>query len=268
MGRALRDGVENGERMKPIGAYDVTFGAPPFVSFGMLDPAAPLPAPRPGFGWVVQIGFHESPLEPAGVIAARVMRQLVDAGLWDQVLAFVYGEEWYSRFDQDHFAAYGLQAGHPQGISTIHAYLGRQHGEIVAVTGKPVLWVEVAVTADRQPPAHTAYVGIDAYVPDGQTFEASVGPVFLEAERATPLPLVVIARWFAYAGEKQGPGWRRFSGGPTPEMAAGYAAVLARPRWHALIGFLWGSRPSADLVGLADLPDTRDALVRSLGGLA
>lgn len=251
--------------MKPLGGY-IGHAAPPhWMSIGMLDPAQPLPPqPRPGFGWVVQIGFHESPLEPAGRIAARAKATLDAAGRWGDVLAFVYGEEWFERFDAGAFAPFGLPAGHPEGVAILRDYLGRQHAQIVEVTGKPVLWVTHRVTPERQPPACTAFVGIDAYPVDGQRFE-DFAPLLLETERHAQHPLVSIARWYRATGDVQGSRWREMSAAPTANWAEGYAWLLARPQWVALIGFVWASRPAGHLVGLQDMPEARAAVERALG---
>ena len=74
-----------------------------------------------------------------------------------------------------------------------------------------------------------------------------------------------IARWCKATGPAQGVRWRETSVDPTDNWAAGYAWLLARPAWVALIGFLWESRPGADLVGLQDMPQARAAVERALG---
>lgn len=244
---------------KPIGGYVGQAAPPPWMSFGMLDPQQLPPWRRPGFGLVVQIGFHESPLEPAGVVALRARRTLEAAGLWNDVLAFCYGEEWYARFDAGAFAAYGLPAGHPEGVHIIRDYVGRQQIEIVQATGRPIVWVTPEVTAERQPPPATTYVAIDRYPVDGEAPEA-YGAALIANERATSLPLVLIPRWFRSTGPQQGPAWQLASEEPSRSTIEIAARVLARPRWVAAVGFLWTSRPHAELVGLADMPATRAAV--------
>ena len=251
--------------MKPIGGYIGQATPPAWMSLGMLDPAQPLPALPPApFDWIVQIGFHESPLEPAGSVARRVKAQLEAAGWWPRVAAFVYGEEWFERFDAGEFAPYGLPAGHPEGVHILRDYLGRQHEQIVAETGKPVLWMTHRVTPDRQPPRSTAFVGIDAYPVDGQRFE-DFAPLLLETERHAQHPLVIVARWCKATSDRQGPRWRETSAEPASGWADGYAWVLKRPQWVALIGFIWNSRPESGLVGLSDMPHARAAVERALG---
>lgn len=249
--------------MKPIGAYGVGPGLPPWVSFGMLDPVRPLPARRPGFGWVVQIGFHEHPLEPAGVIATRARARLIEAGLWDDVWAFVYGEEWYERLAGGEFAGYGLHdvAAHRQ---IVRDYLSEQQRQIAEVTGKPLVWVTTVVTPERQPPAHTGWVAVDLYPLDGDS-PSRLDPAYALTEASTALPLVAMPRWFRNTTATQGAEWRARSAVPTREMHAWYAALLQRPRWVAALGFLWQSRPSAGLVGLQDMPEVRRDFEHAMG---
>lgn len=248
--------------MKPIGAYGVSATVPPWVSFGMLDPAQPLPPARPGFGWIVQIGFHESPLLPAGPLAGRVRAQLEASGHWSDVLAFVYGEEWYERLAGGEWRALGL-ADTAEGRGIVRDYLGRQQRDIVAATGKPCLWITTIVTADRQPPDYTGFVGVDRYPVDGESLADWWGP-HQSTEDTCSLPLVAMPRWFRNTTAFQGADWTLRSAEPTRVHADWYARLVERPRWVASLGFLWQSRPYAGLVGLEDMPEVRAAYERAM----
>ena len=248
---------------KPIGAFDAA-GAPAWVSFGTLDASGDLPAPRPGFGWVAQIGMHDDPRLAAGPIAQAAVDRLTAAGLWGNVIGVTWGEEWYERWFHGYFDRYGLPASHPEGVAILHDWIGRQQAILRAVTGRPVVWVTSRVSASRPVAAASDIVALDAYPADGATFAASVEPVLLEAEALTTVPLVLVPRWFVMTGPFQGAGWRAFSQPPTQDAIDGYARYLARPRWIAMWGFLMGSRPGADLVGLADMPASLSAVEQSL----
>lgn len=162
----------------------------------------------------------------------------------------------------------GLQAGFGEllGPATLADLggLGLQHARARAATGKPVIWVTTAVHVTRPVPANTDYVALDPYPRDGTRFADVAEPILLHAEVATHLPLVLIPRWFSTAGPFQGDEWRTFASAPTQDMVDGYARIFARPRWVAMVGFLWQSRPTADLVGLADMPHVRAMVERAL----
>ena len=102
--------------------------------------------------------------------------------------------------------------------------------------------------------------------PSFQPFGAAVGPALLAAERHTALPLFVIPRWFRTSGPAQGLGWSWMSAPPSRETLEGYAQILARPRWIAMVGFTGRSRPWADLVGLMDMPATLAAVEQIVRG--
>lgn len=257
---------------KPVGAYGPQ-GAPGWVTFGTLASsvgAAELEAARArsvatGFAWIVQAGFDVAPHVYAEGPAREMRARFEAAGLWPHVIAVTWGEEWYERCHGGEFAAaYGV-AG-PTCASGVYDWMSAQHEALARVTAKPVLWVtHVADRQWRRVPSHTSYVAVDAYPADGQPWADHL-PTLLHSEGGTDLPLVVVPRWFRTTGPAQGAGWAATSAAPTA-WAEGYAALLRRPRWVAMLGFLWASRPWADLTGLADMPDTRAAVERALLGL-
>lgn len=258
---------------KPIGAFS-SEGAPPWVSFGALSGdasyddmvAAAERSRRTGFGWVLQLGYSALPLQPAEHGAAFAIYRAKDAGLWPYVIAVTYGEEWYERFYAGEFAPYGFPATRPDGPEQVRAWMSRQQCALktYSVGDVPIVWITGAVTAVRAVPDCTDVVAVEAYVPDGATF-ASIEPVLAEAETATTLPLAIIPRWFASKGPFQGPHWQMTKHAPTRDMVEGAVRVLRRPRWIAMWGFLWASRPYAELTGLADMPQVRHWLEAALG---
>lgn len=256
---------------KPVGAFSPD-GAPAWVTFGSLadwESDAVLASARArclstGFRWIVHVGYAESPVLPIGPHAERVKARFDAAGLSPCVVGMTIGEEWYEHWEAGSFARYGLPAGvaEADAVSIIHHWLGRQQRAAFAATGWPAIWVSSWVHTSRPVPDGTQYVALDAYRNDGETWAASVARRIADAEAATSLPLVLIPRWFRSTGPAQGRGWRQ---APTAADMDAYAAVLRRPRWVAMWGFLWQSRPGADLVGLADMPDARVWVERSLG---
>lgn len=258
---------------KPIGAFS-SEGAPDWVTFGALSgdaspaqmEAAASRSRATGFRWVLQLGYSALPLQPAEHGAAWGVYNAKASGLWPYVIAVTYGEEWHERFYANEFAALGFPATRQDGPEQVRAWMSRQHCALKAysVGTVPIAWITGAVTAVRAVPDCTDVVAVEAYVPDGATF-ASLEPVLAEAEAATTLPLVIIPRWFRMTGPFQGPGWETAKHAPTKDMVDGAVRVLQRPRWIALWGFLWGSRPTADLTGLADMPQVRRWLETALG---
>ena len=257
-------------QIKPVGAFSPD-GAPAWVTFGALSGDAGYDdmvqaaerSRATGFRWVLQLGFSALPTAPAEEAAYWAVYRAKDAGLWPYVIAVTYGEEWYENFYADAFAVYGFPLTRPDGPEQIRAWMSRQHCAL-RVYGKPIVWVTGVVNAVRAVPDCTDVVAVDAYVPDGSTFSL-IEPILAEAETATTLPLVLIPRWFQMTGPRQGSAWHQMASEPTKETVDGYARWLARPRWTALWGFLWASRPGADLVGLADLPNVRRWVEQSLG---
>lgn len=255
---------------KPIGAFSAD-GAPAWMSFGWIcgdcqndaQVAAAVARSRAtGFLWVVQMGYHAHPVRPAEEVGAEVRARLERLGLWPYVAAVNYQEEVYEQWRGGVFTPFGLPPDHPHGVPVLHAWWGRQHTHLRAVTARPIVWI--THTVYQQPvPQSTDFVALDPYLRDGEPF-STIEPFLLHAETATSLPLVLIPRWFRSVGPAQGPGWEGGSAPPSAEAIDGYARILARPRWFAMAGFLWQSRPWADLVGLADMPDTLAAVERSL----
>lgn len=257
---------------KPIGAFSPT-GAPAWISFGSIPSHAPdaaILAARDrsratGFRWIVQMGFDCPAITPAGAMAATARARLEALGLWPHVVAVTWGEEWYERWYADEFAGLGLPASHPDGLEVIRGWSGRQHAAVQQATGLPVIWVTGLAHGPRAVPAATDFVALDAYPADGLTFAESVTPSYIMTADATRLPIVSIPRWFRATGPYQGPHWRTASLEPSADVVAGYAAIAAHPRIVAVWGFLWESRPYAELVGLADMPATAAAVSASLG---
>lgn len=257
---------------KPVGAFS-SEGAPSWISFGSLagwssyeDMVKAAERSRTtGFRWVLQMGFGVSPIIPSEQAIAADVARAKASGLWPYVIGLTYNEEWYERFYAGEFAPYGFPASRPDGIVQIHAWMSRQHCALGAATGKPVVWLTGVVTRSHPVPSCTDVVAVEAYVPDGSTFDQFARPVVLEAEATTTLPLVLVTRWFQMIGPKQGPFWHQASAQPTKDTIDGYAAVLNRPQWIAMWGFLWASRPSSDALGLADLPNVRKWVEQSLG---
>lgn len=253
---------------KPIGAFSPN-GSPPWISFGSMGDMtsdydiemAYQKSIRTGFLWILQIGYHDSPLTGADVVARRTIQRFHK--LLPYVVAINYGEEWYEKFYLGEFSKYGLPANNPRGVEIIHHWLGRQHFLIKQVTGKPIIWLTTIVSGERPVPPETNYVAIDAYSADGES-TAWAELRLLHAEVATNLPLIVIPRWFKTTGEKQGSGWQSFSQEPTREATDMYVRTLKRPRYIAMWGFLWESRPHSDLVGLAQMPNLMNYLLQKL----
>lgn len=257
---------------KPVGAYSPE-GAPAWVTFGTIPSWADDAAVRravaqsaaTGFKWIVQFGFDVSADTSVSAVAPAQKARLERLGLWPHVVAVDWSEEWYERcLGGEFFERFHIPAGSPLCGPAIESWLGAQHASLKRITGKPVIWVTGMVVPGRLVPANTDYVAVDYYPQDGQPIEA-IAPVVLAAEQHTTLPLIIVARWFRNTGPYQGPSWNSGDEEPPASWADGYATVLARPRWFAMIGFLWNSRPWAELVGLADMPTFQAAVKRSLG---
>jgi len=258
---------------KPVCAFQPDADVPAWISCGSISGdasyddmvEAATQSRLTGFRWVLQMGYSALPTAPAGPVAALAMFKAQDAGLWPYVVAVNYGEEWYERFFAGEFTSYGCAPSVAECLPIIHDWMGRQHAAIKAVTGKPVIWLTGMVIPGRLVPAHTDLVAIDYYPRDGQSFAESVDPVVHAALIQTDLPLVLIPRWFKNTGPYQGAHWQAGAQEPLAAWADGYARWLTHPRVVALWGFLWASRPYADLVGLRDMPAYQAAVKRSLG---
>lgn len=256
---------------KPIGAFS-SDGAPGWITFGTISGessdaeilAAARRSQATGFQWIVQIGYHAHPLADAGDVAAAVRARFDRVGLWPFVVATTYGEEWHERCLGGEFAYLGIPAWSPACGDLVVQWFSVQHARVKAATGKPVMWITGMVVPGRLVPSSTDYVAIDYYPADGQDFSA-VLPVYALAERHTALPIVAVARWFKSTGPFQGPAWQLSAGEPPAAWAQAYAELLTHPRVVALLGFLWASRPYAELVGLADMPAQLAAVKKALG---
>ena len=276
MGRALRDGVADGARMKPIGAFSPFGETPPWLSFGSLGDgeseermaAALVLSQTRGYRWVAQIGMGADPTTPADTVTRAAMARFTAHGLTPYIVAVTYGEEWYELFTQDAFAAYGYPATHPGGLTLVRQWMGLQHQRVRALVGPSIkiIWLTTRVDAEHPVPAKTDWVALDPYPVDDDPFAATEASL-LASEKATTLPLIVIPRWFRCVGPQR-PATRFFGAAPATDHLEGYARILARPRWIGMWGWLWESRRHANVLGLADLPETRDAVARSLGVMA
>lgn len=253
---------------KPIGAYSLNPHAPSWMSIGMICGDcwndlelhnAVLMSRQSGKLWVVQLGFFDPPAQPATETARRVKDRLIGAGLWPYVIATVYGEEWYERWLQGEFSYLGLRADDPNGSPIIEDWLGKQNKLVKDVMGKPTVWVTHMVTSWRRVPQNIDVVMLDPYLTDEQPFDI-IENIFLDAERQTWHPLVVVPRWFRSMGN-----WPQGTRPPSKDVIDGYARILGRQRYIAMVGFLWESRPWADLIGLEQMPETRKLVERSLG---
>lgn len=257
---------------KPVGAYSAVGEVPTWVTFGAIDAvtsdseiaAAVRQSKASGFAWIVQFGFHVKAHVPVRALVPDQKARLERLGLWPFVVAVIWNEEWHERCLGGEFAEYGLVANSPSCGAQVVNWLGRQHAELKAITGKPVVWVTGMVTPDRLVPPNTDYAAIDFYPQDGQSIETLV-PVVLATEQSATVPLVIIPRWFETTGHAGPLGHPDGGDRDHDEWARGYAAILARPQWVAMMGFLWHSRHSSGLVGLADLPEYQAAVKHALG---
>ena len=257
---------------KPVCAFS-SDGAPGWVLCGTIsgdatDAELARAAERSrasGFQWIVQIGYNSPVLQHAGDVSAAVKARFDRFGLWPFVAATAYGEEWHEHCLGGAFFAAPLwiPAWSPACGDLVVQWLSVQHARMKAVTGKPVLWITGTVAPGRLVPTSTDFVAVDYYPQDGQPF-AAIEPVFVMAEQYTDLPLVLVMRWFKNTGPYQGPLWHTGAADPLDEWAAGYARLAQHPRVVALMGFLWQSRPWAQLVGLEDMPATHAAVVAAL----
>lgn len=260
------------EANKPVCAFS-SDGAPAWVTCGTISgdasdaqlEAAAARSRASGFRWVVQIGYYAHPLDHAGDVSAAVRARFDRFDLWRFVEATSYGEEWHEQCLGGAFfyAPMWIPAWSPACGALVEQWLGVQHARMRAVTGKPVLWITGMVAPGRLVPASTDLVAVDYYPQDGQPF-AAIEPVFVQSAQYTDLPLALVMRWFRNTGPYQGPAWHAASAAPLDEWAAGYARLATHPRVFALFGFLWQSRPWAQLVGLADMPATRAAVETAL----
>lgn len=264
--------------MKPVGVYDPGPQPPDWVRVATIADIdsdewfveARQMSERRGILWVLLLGYHQSPAEMIGPHAATVRARLERTGLRPYVIAMSLGEEWYEQWTHGFFTSHGLPPSAPNGVDVIHHWLGRQHAAARVELPLPVLWVTTIANNDRASattaipyrpvPAHTDFVGVDAYVLDGGTFESQPRPILETAERTVSQPLVLIPQWFKGTDPDTG-----FYHGPRVEDAAQYVAwFCARPRWVAMLGYTWQNRLPGGY-GLAGMPEIRAAVERALG---
>lgn len=214
-----------------------------------------------GFKWILQIGFNDDPRIPADIIALRNLIKFQK--LMPHIVAVMYSEEWYEKFHGNHFAGLGLSSSNPEGIRIIYDWLGKQHLLIKKHINKPIIWMTTVVYWGAPVPHGVDIVAIEAYAGDNKSL-AWAELRLLYAEIATDLPLVVVSRWFRNTGPKQGFDWQNISQPPTKEMVDLYFRILNRNRYIAMFGFLWESRPNADLQGLQDMPEVLGYVLENL----
>lgn len=261
---------------KPVGAFSPDGSSPDWVTFGSIQAsetdatltAAAKRSRATGFQWILHLGYDVAPHVPAGPVAAASRARLERLGLWPHIAAVNYGEEYYEALWSGSYANYGLStatdAGAWAAVRVVRDWMAIQQTAVAVVTGKPVIWITTLVNNEtrwgpwyyRPVPAGAGMVAVDAYQLPWQDFDRDVLPILLHAETQTALPLVVIPQWFS------GQGWAR----PTRLATERYAEILRRPRWVAMWGFLWASRPWSGLVGLDALPDVLAEVWSSLGG--
>lgn len=266
-------GVVGGEAQprKPVCAYSPV-GAPSWVTCGSLPSFASNAevveardrCRATGFRWIVQAGYNLSPLEPMGPYGAALRARYDALGFTPCVVGVTYGEEWYERWEANHFAAYGFPSTLPESVAipVIEAWTGQQMAALEVALGVPSLWVTTLAGTIRPVPNAADFIALEAYVPAGQTWATSADAALRYAVATTRQPIVLVGQWFQATGPQQDDVWRT---GPTMDAITGTAQWLAHERVVALWGFLWQSRPHADLLGLADLPIWRAAVERSLG---
>lgn len=247
-----------------LGVFDGGDDPPAWATIGTIndtaDPSALLHAralsEQRGVRWWLFLGGHEPPERPIGPHAQRVKAACDAAGLTPHLAAMSVGEEWYERLARGEFARLG--ATFPDAIPVVHDWLGKQQQAAFDVFGVPVVWLTTMVNNDRSRygdaqwrpvPAGTHAVAIDAYVPDGHTFESHVAPVLAHAEATTALPLILVPQWFWMPGDAL---WGRR---PTAEDAAKYQQWASGSRWIATVGYTFSSFPYDGIIGLSDLPD-------------
>lgn len=255
-------------QIKPVCAYS-SDGAPSWVTCGGIDGdanAATLAAAAErsrltGHRWVLQVGHHRHPLEDAGAVTADTLARAAAVGLRPYVDAMTYGEEWHERCLLGEFASLVAPSACPGAVA---AWMSHQHARAKAASGGlPILWItHLAHPLYRPVPTGVDYLALDPYPVDGQAW-ADFEPILSFSEASTTLPIVLIPRWAYATGPFQGADWWRVSRPPSLDVVDGYARFAARPRVAAVWGFLWASRPGADLVGLRDMPATLSAVERS-----
>lgn len=210
---------------------------------------------RTGFKWILQLGHHEDPRVPAEQLLPGMLAKLDRTGLRPHIIALSWGEEWNERCLIGEFLPLGISPS--MCYDVVYAWLGRQNGEVKKVfPGVPTLWVTHLVDPQRRVPENIDLIALDPYPSDHQTF-AQFEPLLLMSAHYARKPLVLIPRWFRVTGPFQGPQWRDFANEPSRDMIDGYWRWLQRGDVVGMWGFLWGSRPTADLIGLVDMPNVR-----------
>lgn len=245
---------------KPVGVYSPGFGVEPIpflfgpigdmVTDTEIDQAL-RKSELTGFKWILQMGYQDNPLTRATVVAERDLKRFQK--LMPHIVAMIYMEEVVEHFNAGDYARFGFPANYPNGQKLVIEWMGYQNAQVKQVMQKPTIWLTHLVYSGQPVPSNIDYVAIDAYAGDNESL-AWAETRLLHAEVATDLPLIVIPRWFKATGKFQGAGWQDYSKDPSVESIDFYFRILARPRYIAMLGFLYESRPYADLVGLKDMP--------------
>lgn len=259
-------GAGSAAAQKPLGVFDCGPNPPAWAAvctLSDLDPphvwaeAKALSVTR-GTLWLLKVGYHEDLRTPIGPHAARVRARIDAYGLLPWIAGQTLNEEWYEQWLGGAWAGepYYFAPSHPGGTDIIRDWAGKQHALLKAQIPVPVVWITTIAghpaSSFRPVPANVDVVAIDAYVPEGYTFETSAGPALAFSEQSTTQPLVLIPQAF------EAPGWAALN----ETLAAKYMTWLARPRWIALMAFSWRDRPALGMRGLESFPAVEAVISR------
>lgn len=216
---------------------------------------AALRSEQTGFKWILQMGHHEDPRIPAEQLLPGMLAKIQRAGLLPHIIAISWGEEWNERCLIGDFLPIGI---HPSMCyDVVYTWLGRQNAEVKkAFPAIPTLWVTHLVDPQRRVPQNIDLIALDPYPSDNQTFQMFETLLHVSAYYARK-PLVLIPRWFKATGPFQGSEWQQYSRDPSRDIIDGYKRWMQRDDVVGMWGFLWGSRPTAQLVGLDAMPTVR-----------
>lgn len=254
--------------MKLAGSYGVERTAPPWAKFGMLAAFADEEtiahcarrSRETGIQWVIQFGFDRSPLIPVEEYADAQWNRFEE--LHDHVIGVVYGEEWEERRIYGEFTKYGLSPAIPEGSEIVRSWVGRQYSYLKGIVQRPIMHIS---GISQYIPSATDYFGLVAYPDDLADPSAHLAAVIWAAEKLTHLPIVLIARGFAYEGPAQGPNWQDYKINPSEQILSCFKTAIERPRIVASLWFLWESRPASQLRGFQDMPEIHGAIARAVG---
>lgn len=270
---ALWLSVPAAAQIKPSGVFDIAacHARPVWASFALLPDDADFEAAADcqrtsGLQWVLAL-FGSSPYVPVESHARAVHTRAQAAGV--RFVAVLYHEEWYEyALTPGALPIPGLDAENPAHerdiISVVRWWIGEQHAAIARVfPGLPRVWLTSLANDDpslgpwRPVPPGTTAIALEAYVPDGYTWEATAGRYIGHALRTRREPIVLVGQGFQSDGD---PYW---GGGPTQNTVDGFARALRQPGvWGAWM-FTWGDRPG--MRGLSSLDHWRQQYEHALG---